>query len=86
MDTPHSEEQIQQIIERNKRVEQDKAWEVSLTRRAFIAAVTYLIAWYYLWLIAVPGFYLHAAIPAGGYILSTLSLPWIKRWWTRKKK
>lgn len=84
MNGRNTEQQIQMIIERNKRVEQDKAWEVSVTRRAFIAAVTYLIACYYLWLIAVPGFYLHAAVPAGGYILSTMSLPWVKRWWGRK--
>ena len=72
---------IQVILDRNQRVEQEKAWEVSRTRRTFIATVTYGIACYYLWLIGIPDFWLHAAIPAGGYILSTLSLPWIKQWW-----
>ena len=83
MDPQHLQQQIQTMLERNTRVEQDKAWEVSMIRRAFIVAVTYAIACYYLWLIDVPQFWLHAAVPAGGYLLSTLSLSWIRRWWIK---
>ena len=85
MDPAKIEEQMRSILERNKRVEQDKAWEVSATRRTFIALVTYAIACYYLWLIDVPQFWLHAVIPTGGYVLSTLSLPWVMRWWRWKR-
>ncbi|MBI3335967.1 hypothetical protein HYZ98_00155 [Candidatus Peregrinibacteria bacterium] len=83
MDPQRLQQKIQTILERNTRVEQDKAWEVSIIRRTFVAAVTYSIACYYLWLIGVPQFWLHAAVPAGGYILSTLSLPWIRKWWMK---
>ena len=35
------EKQIEEIIERNKRVEGDKAWETCVMRRGFIALITY---------------------------------------------
>ena len=74
---------IAAILERNKRVEADKAWETSLTRRFSIAVITYLTACLFLWLIedALP--FIHALVPTGGYLLSTVSLPWIRRWWVR---
>jgi len=80
----HLEQQIADILERNKRVEADKAWEMSWTRRLLITTLTYGIAVLFLWLIENPGFWLNAAVPALGYFLSTLSLPWAKRWWIRR--
>ena len=75
---------IEAILERNKRVEADKAWEVSMFRRLFITTTTYLTGCMFLWLIDQPYFYFHAFVPTGGYILSTLSLPWIKQWWIKR--
>jgi len=72
---------IQDILERNSRVELDKAWETSLTRRAVIATITYAVAALFMYRIGVESFLLNACIPTGGYLLSTLSLPWIKRLW-----
>lgn len=77
---------IEEIVTRNIRVERDKAWETSLTRRGFIAIITYSVAAYYLWLIGVNDFLLHALVPTGGYIFSTLSLPWMKKLWLTLKK
>lgn len=74
---------IQNIIERNKRVEQDKAWEMSLTRRAFIAVLTYLTTALLLLINGIENPLLHACIPAVAYLLSTLSLPWVKKRWMR---
>lgn len=45
------EKVVSQIQERNKRVETDKAWEVSYTRRGFIAAITYVVAMTWLYFI-----------------------------------
>jgi hypothetical protein len=75
--------EIELVKERNKRVELDKAWETSWTRRLFIAGVTYVIAG--LWLVLINDIYpwLKAFVPAGGYILSTLSLSVIKKWWAK---
>lgn len=75
------EQEIGIIKERNDRVEADKAWETSCTRRMFIAAVTYCVALLWLNLIDETNIYLKAVVPTGGYILSTLSLPFIKKWW-----
>jgi hypothetical protein len=74
---------IQDILERNSRVELDKAWETSLTRRAVIATITYSVAALFMYRIGVESFLLNACIPTGGYLLSTLSLPWIKRHWCK---
>ncbi len=79
------EQEIQNIKERNQKVEVDKAWEVSLTRRTFIAAVTYIIALAWLLMIHDTIPWLKAFVPVIGYILSTLSLPFIKSWWAKNK-
>jgi len=76
-------ESIQQILERNKRVEADKAWETSKTRRGFIMLITYVTACCFLYLIGNDAFWINALVPMGGYLLSTLSLPPLKRWWLR---
>lgn len=78
------EERIQIIEDRNRRVELDKAWERSWTRRLFIALVTYIIAGIWLLVIHDAKPLLKALIPTAGYILSTLSLPIVKKWWSDK--
>lgn len=80
----HDDHTIQSILDRNKRVEAEKAWEVSKTRRAAIALITYLIACLLLWWLGSDQFFLQSLVPVAGYLLSTLSLPWIKRRWIRR--
>lgn len=81
------ETELQTIKERNERVELSKAWEVSLTRRMFIASITYVAALIFLWVIHAPAPYLAAFVPVGGYVLSTLSLPFLRnRWIAHRKK
>lgn len=75
------EDRLEQIEQRNARVEIDKAWETSLTRRLSIALLTYITASLFLWLIDVAFPLLSALVPTGGYALSTLSMPWIKKRW-----
>ena len=75
---------VEAILERNARVEAEKAWEVSLTRRLFIAVLIYLTAALLLWLTNQPQFAMLSIVPAVGYIFSTLSLPWVKHWWIRR--
>lgn len=72
---------IQRIHERNVRVEADKAWETSKTRRVLIALLTYVVVVLFLWVINAPSPFLVALVPVGGFVLSTLSLPFIKSWW-----
>ena len=75
--------ELNSIKSRNNRVEADKGWETSWIRRGFIAVVTYLVA--AVWLLLIGDTYplLKAFVPAVGYILSTLSLPFVKRWWMK---
>ena len=68
------------------RIEADKAWEMSVYRRMIITGATYLTAAFLLWSVGNAQFWLNAAVPAGGYILSTLSLPWLKEQWMRKSR
>ncbi|EKD43415.1 MAG: hypothetical protein ACD_72C00289G0006 [uncultured bacterium] len=77
--------EVELIKERNKKVELDKAWETSWTRRLSIAFGTYIVAVLWLMMINENLPWLKAFLPAVGYILSTLSLPMIKRWWGRGK-
>ena len=78
------EQRLQAIEERNRRVEADKAWETSPIRRGFVALITYLTASLFLWLVRIDGPFLNAFVPTGGYLLSTLSLPWVKAWWRKR--
>lgn len=76
--------QVNAIQLRNARVEADKAWEVSWTRVLSVMWLTYIIAAVFLYGIGVPSFLVSALVPVLGYFLSTQSLPFIKRWWTKR--
>jgi hypothetical protein len=73
--------ELQQIQERNKQVDLDKAWETSKTRRGIVAAITYVVAVAFMSRIGISEPFINALVPTGGYILSTLSLPIFKQWW-----
>jgi len=75
------EKEIQQIHERNKRVEAEKAWEVSLFRIVAICVITYITTAIVFATIGVKQYLLNALIPTVGFFLSTQSLPPIKKWW-----
>ncbi len=79
-------EQLKKIEERNKKVELEKAWEGSLTRRVIIFVFTYIIAGIWLWMISESLFLLKAFVPVAGYILSTLSIPQIKKLWVNSQQ
>lgn len=76
--------EIELIKQRNRAVENDKAWETSWTRRIFIALITYLVASIWMRTIGESLVLLKACIPTGGYLLSNLSLPFMKDWWMKK--
>lgn len=79
------ENRIKNIEERNKRVEKDKAWEVSFTRRICIIILTYIVVVIYSYIIKNnTNIFLSSLIPVIGFILSTLSLKAIRKIWERK--
>lgn len=75
--------EIKAIIERNQKVERDKAWETSFARRTIIAIITYFLIVLFLWIIEVPNPWLNALVPTIAFILSTLSLSLFKKWWLK---
>lgn len=77
-------EGLELIQQRNAKVEADKAWETSWARRFSIALLTYIVLVLYLPLLGLEKSYLHATVPVCGYLLSTLTLPVIKKKWLEK--
>lgn len=75
---------LSSLTQRNARVESDKAWETSWTRRLCIAAFTYVFLVFYLPLLGLEKSYVHATVPVFGYLFSTMTLPFVKKWWLGK--
>ncbi len=86
MQTKKLEQDILKIKERNKRVELDKAWETSLTRKITILILTYIVTVIVFIVIGLPNPFLNAIIPAVAFVLSTLTLDPIKKLWIKYKK
>lgn len=77
--------EIEQIKERNQRVELDKKWETSGTRKICIAVLTYIVVIIYTILISkVSNVFLSSLVPVIGFTLSTLSLKAIRKLWEKK--
>ncbi len=77
------EKRVAAIEARNKKVEQDKAWETSWVRRATISALTYAVVAIYLLAISNDKPFITALVPAIGYFLSTLVLKGIRDFWQK---
>ncbi len=75
------ENRIYKIEERNKRVEIDKVWETSFTRRILLVVFTYLAIGFYLNAINIDRPWINAIVPATAFLLSTLTLPFFKKVW-----
>ena len=68
------EEELEKIKERNSRVELDKMWETSWTRRLCICVLTYIIVVCYSYIIKrYDNIFLSSLVPVIGFCLSTLS-------------
>lgn len=80
------EKRIKVIEERNARVEADKKWEVSWTRRISIATLTYLIIVSYFIAINNNDPLINAAVPTLGFLLSTLVLRKVRSLWQNKDR
>lgn len=78
------ENEIEKIKERNKRVELDKVWETSCTRRIFICILTYIVVILYSYSIKNSNnIFLSSLVPVIGFSLSTLSLKGIRVIWQK---
>lgn len=79
------EKEIELIKERNKRVEKDKKWETSWTRRVCIAVLTYFVVVCYNYGITkLDNIFLSSLVPVMGFLLSTLSLKVVRNIWEKR--
>ena len=81
------EKEIKKIQERNKRVELDKAWETSWTRRICIMILTYIVVIIYSYVIReFDNIFLSSLVHVIGFTLSTLSLKLVRKIWENNNK
>ena len=80
------EEEIEKIKERNRRVETNKAWETSITRKISIFILTYIVIVIFFLYANLPSPFINSIVPAIAFVLSTLSLSSIKNLWIKYKK
>ncbi len=76
-------EEINKIKERNSRVETEKAWETSWTRKLTIAVLTYLVISLFFLMAGFSNPWVSSIVPTTGFILSTLSLLYFKNFWLK---
>ncbi len=79
-------QEIATLKTRNTRVEIDKAWETSWTRRLTILGLTYIVVLVFFLMANLPDPYLNSIVPTTAFVLSTSSLPFFKKIWLRFKK
>ena len=77
------EEEIKKIQARNRKVELDKAWETSTTRKVSVAVLTYLVMVLVMHSLKMESPFIGAIIPTLGFTLSTFSLDFIKEFWKK---
>lgn len=87
MDNKELENEIEKIKERNKKVELDKAWETSWTRKICICILTYIVVVIYSHLInKINNVWLSSLVPVIGFTLSTVSLKIVRNVWEKNIK
>lgn len=77
------EKEVKEIKARNKRVEADKAWETSKTRKLIVAVLTYLVIVIFFIFADLPAPWLNAIVPTLAFMISTASLPLFKKMWMK---
>lgn len=76
--------EIEEIKKRNKRVELDKAWETSWTRKICICILTYIVVVIYSYIVKnYDNILLSSLVPVIGFTLSTLSLKYVRKIWEK---
>jgi len=77
------EKRLQVIEQRNKKVELNKAWETSFTRKILITILTYVTVVLFFLIAQLPRPFINSIVPTTGFVLSTLSLPFFRKLWLK---
>lgn len=84
MDLKKLEQEINDIKQRNKRVELDKKWETCWTRKICICIFTYIVVVIYSYIVRnFDNIFLSSLVPVIGFTLSTLSLKYVRKIWEK---
>ena len=76
--------ELEEIKQRNKRVELDKRWETSYTRKLVICILTYIVVVIYSNITSkTNNIFLSSLVPVIGFTLSTLSLKLVRKMWEK---
>ena len=78
-----TEDRLLNIEKRNKKVELDKAWELSWTRRIIIFILTYIVIVVFFIYMNISRPFTNALVPSLAFVLSTMTLPLFKRIWIK---
>lgn len=76
--------EIEDIKKRNSRVEADKAWETSGSRKVMVAICTYVVIVSFFYIAGLPNPLVNSVVPALAFILSTLTLSVFKKLWIKR--
>lgn len=77
--------EVDKIKARNERVEIDKAWETSWTRKLLIFGLTYFVVAIFFLISGLSKPFINSLVPTIGFFLSTLTVPWVKAAWLKQK-
>ncbi|CCY72129.1 unknown [Clostridium sp. CAG:921] len=87
MDNNELKNEIEKIKKRNEKVELNKAWETSWTRKLCICILTYIVVVIYSFLInKINNIWLSSLVPVIGFTLSTVSLKLVRNIWEKNIK
>lgn len=78
--------ELEQIKQRNRRVELDKAWEQSWPRKLIVAFLTYAVVVCFFVFAELPDPFVNSIVPALAFIVSTSVLPLFKEIWLKLHK
>ncbi|HLD81749.1 MAG TPA: hypothetical protein VJA22_00905 [Patescibacteria group bacterium] len=84
--TEELKKEIKEIQARNKRVEADKAWEMSWSRKLLILLLTYFVIVIFFLIAKLGNAFVNAIVPTIGFVFSTLSMPFFKNVWLKKHR
>ena len=78
------QKEIDLIKARNRRVEGDKAWETSWTRKLLVLLLTYIVVVIFFFVARLPEPFINAIVPSLAFALSTLTVPAFKNLWLKR--
>ena len=86
MELKQIESEIIKIQDRNKRVELNKKWETSISRKVIVALLTYIVIVIFFYFAELPNPLINSIVPTAAFVVSTLSLSFFKKIWEKYRR